>query len=164
MISTHILAGVSTDSTTASSAGRSRSRPRTHVGRIDPVEEKLAVWGEPKFHVRDISAGQFGFQLRSRVNTPILSGGPLDAGGDLQAAARAVLTDCAREDRLRVDQTDDGFVVTLINAQGEVLGCTDLIETEALVRAMIRLIVVQAQSATVVLPPIGSSNHLQLSR
>ena len=148
--------------------GRARSKARTQVGRIDPVEEKLAVWGEPTLHVRDISSGQFGFQLRSRVNTPILSGGPLPVGGDLQSTAKALLLACTKEELLRVDSSPDGFVISLMDPlmdpEGAALGCTDPIETEALARAMIRLIVVQARSAAVVLPRIGSGSDLQLPR
>ncbi len=164
MVPTFISIDISTDSTKAGAVSRLRSKSRSPVARIDPVEQKLAVWGEPKLYVRDISAGQFGFQLRSRVNTPILGGGPLAIGGDVLAAANALLASCSQEDLLQVDRTPDGFIVTLVDAQGAVLGATDLIETEALVRAMIRLIVVQAQSAVVVLPAIGSSSHLRMTR
>ena len=164
MASTFFSADVSTDSTRVGAVGRLRTKTRSPVGRIDHIEQKLAVWGEPKLYLRDISAGQFGFQLRSRVNTPILNGGPLATGGDVLAAANALLASCSQEDLLRVDRAPEGFVVSLVDAQGAVLGGTDLIDTEALVRAMIRLIVVQAQSAVVMLPPMGSSSHLQMPR
>ncbi len=164
MASTYFSSGFSMDPNANAALGRARSKARTQVGRIDPVEEKLAVWGEPKLHVRDISSGQFGFQLRSRVNTPILSGGPLPVAGDIQSTAKALLLACTKEELLRVDSGPDGFVISLMDPQGAALGCTDPIETEALARAMIRLIVVQARSAAVVLPRIGSSSDLQLPR
>lgn len=116
-----------------------------------PAMPGLSIWGNASLTVRDLGNGQFTFQLRSRVNAPIMSGGPHAYSGDLPAAAKAILAQCSLEPSLRVDREASGFRVSLLDAQAVVLGQTDIIETEALVRAMIRLIVLQARGARVML-------------
>lgn len=119
------------------------------VARIESESERFAVWGEPKLCLRSVTDSDFRYQLRSRVNTTILSGGPLPYVGDVQRAARSILELCARESSLRIERDRQSFFVALFDEEGRVVGRSDVMETEALARAMIRLIVVQARSASV---------------
>lgn len=121
------------------------------MSRIESEAERFSVWGEPRLCLRDVTDSEFRFQLRSRVNTSILCGGPLPHGGDVFEAASRVLERCADDSALRIDDQRRSYRVSLIDVDGNVLGQSETMETEALARAMIRLIVVQARNATVAL-------------
>lgn len=119
------------------------------VARIESESERFAVWGEPKLCLRSVTEVDFRFQLRSRVNTTILKGGPLPHSGNVESAARRVLALCAQEGCLRIERERQGCYVVLADESGLEIGRSDRMDTEALAQAMIRLVVVQARNATV---------------
>jgi hypothetical protein len=111
-------------------------------------------WGEPTLNVRDTGNQTFSFQLRSRVNVPLITGGPVSLDGDLDEVAKRLHQLCSNESALRVDRASEGFALSVIDAESRVLGQSEVMATEAFAKAMKRLIAIQAQRARIVLVPV----------
>ena len=108
-------------------------------------------WGTPTLHVQEAGIQRYSFQLRSRVNVPLLAGGPLSLQAGLEEVARNLMDRCSQESSLRVDSVPAGFCLSLLDADAEVIGRSEVLATEAFARAMKRLIAVQAQRAEIIL-------------
>ena len=112
-----------------------------------------ARWGEPTLYVQAVANQHFSFQLRSRVNVPLMVGGPIPMEGELEDIARRILTLCAQENSMRVDTVSAGFTLSVIDAEANVIGRSEVVATEAFALVMKRLIAVQALRAQIVLQP-----------
>ena len=110
----------------------------------------LGIPGESLVLVRSEGGSAFHFSVHSRVNTRLLSGGPLAHAGDLDQAVGALIERCTSEDAFRIELTADGHVLTLIDEHGAVIARSAPLGSEALSRAMLRLIAGQARRARVV--------------
>jgi monomeric isocitrate dehydrogenase len=110
-------------------------------------------WGEPTLQVRDTGNQTFSFQLRSRVNVPLIVGGPVFIAGELEVAAQTLLKLCSQENALRADRVGEGYALSVIDHEQKVLGQSEVMPTEAFAKAMKRLIAIQAQRARILLVP-----------
>jgi hypothetical protein len=111
-------------------------------------------WGEPTLNVRDTGNQTFSFQLRSRVNVPLITGGPVSLEGDLDEVAKHLHQLCSNESALRADRVGEGYALSVVDAAARVLGQSEVMATEAFAKAMKRLIAIQAQRARIVLVPV----------
>ena len=113
----------------------------------------LGIPGESMILVRTQGPTAFHFSVHSRVNARLLSGGPLSHGGDLDRAIGALVERCASEEAYRVEVTSAGHVLALVDERGAIIARSSALASEALSRAMLRLIAGQARRARVVCLP-----------
>lgn len=114
-----------------------------------PPNSHMRHWGQATLQIRDLHNEQFNFILRSKVNSPLLSGGPLPATADLMSAAKQLLSLCSRESNFRIAQAGNAFELCLLDNQAQILGRSVKITTEAVAIAMLKLVTVQAQRARI---------------
>ena len=116
------------------------------------VGDKLhtARLSDPVLMVSDASASSFVFELRSRVNSRVLVGGPIAHTGDVKAKVASLLELCKQETSFRIDRQADGNVVKLLDDQGREVGASEAIASEAMTKVMLKLIASQARRARIV--------------
>ncbi len=106
--------------------------------------------GEPVLMIFDASASSFVFELRSRLNSRVLVGGPIAHAGDVKAKVASLLELCKQEASFRIDRQADGHVVKLLDDSGQEVGASEAIASEAMTQAMLKLIASQARRARIV--------------
>lgn len=103
----------------------------------------------PRLVLTDLGDRSFRFALRSQVNAPLLTGGPLTGSGDLQADGQALLTLLRRDGSLRRASTSQGEIVELVQSDGGIVGRSRPTPDARLADAHLKLIRVQVDHAVV---------------
>lgn len=116
-----------------------------------PPNPSVRHWGQATLQIRDLHNDLFGFTLRSKVNAPLLSGGPLPASGDLMTAAKRLLDLCCLDANFRIAQVGHLYELCLLDNQAQIVGRSVKIATEPVAIAMVKLVTVQAQRARIAL-------------
>lgn len=104
----------------------------------------------PHLVLHDLGDGRFRFELRSTVNAPLLSGGPIAGTGDLQADGRALLSLMRDETRLGVVDTPEGHCLSLAAPDGTPVGRSRPMADARLAEANLKLVRIQVARAQVV--------------
>lgn len=107
----------------------------------------------PHLVLHDLGDGRFRFELRSSVNAPLLSGGPIPGTGDLSSDGQALLRLMRDETRLGVVDTPEGHCLELKAPDGATVGRSRPIADVRLAEANLKLLRIQVARAQVTLAP-----------
>ncbi len=103
----------------------------------------------PHLVIHDLGEGRFRFELRSSVNAPLVSGGPIPGTGNLLADGHALLMLMRDESRLGVIDTPDGHCIELKDPDGATVGRSRPMADARLAEANLKLVRIQVARAQV---------------